>query len=105
LYPNGGVESLARSYVLVLFHKSLKVRFADVRIWSDRVKHFLKQFALEQVDLKRVKYWKFKELSDESFIKEFPNVVIQQEEIFKILEEEVTKVVYDIGKHKPSKVR
>lgn len=69
------------------------------------MKHFLKQFALEQVDLKRVWYWKLKELSDESFIKEFPNVVIQQEEIFKILHEEVTKVVYDIGKHKPSKVR
>jgi len=56
------------------------------------------------MDLKHVWYWKFKELSDESFIKEFPNVVKQQEEIFKILDEEVKKVVHDIGKHKRRRV-
>jgi DNA-directed RNA polymerase-3 subunit RPC5 len=104
LYPKGGPESLARNYVLVLFNKRLKVIPADVTIkkgeLDTRVKHFLMQFAFETKDLKGVSYWKFKEVPDESFIKEFPNVVKQQEEIFKILDKEVSS---EVEKHKPSK--
>ncbi|CAJ2646916.1 unnamed protein product [Trifolium pratense] len=104
LSPKGGPDSLARNYVLVLFNKRLKVMSADVLIkkgeLANRVKNFLMQFALETKDLKGVSYWKFKELPDVSFIKKFPNVVKQQEEIFKILDKEVSS---EVEKYKSSK--
>lgn len=103
LYPTGGIESLARNYILVRFHKSLTVRSDELRRLGggelgNRMKHFVMQFALEKFDLKsKENYWKFKELPDESFIKEFPIVVKSQEEIFKILENEVNSIIGTLG--------
>jgi DNA-directed RNA polymerase-3 subunit RPC5 len=108
LYPKGGIELLARNFVLVSFNKSLRVQSGDLRKLGElanRVKYFLMQFALEKLDLQqREMYWKFKELPDESFIKDFPIVVKQQEEIFKILEREVSGYV-SVGKHKQKSIK
>ncbi|XP_058777878.1 uncharacterized protein LOC131652118 [Vicia villosa] len=108
LYPNGGLELLARNYVIVMFHKSLKYLADDLRRLgklANLVKSFLMQFASEKFDLKdKVMYWKFKELPNESFIKEFPSIVKQQDEVFKLLEQEVSAVVDNAGKHRSNKV-
>ncbi|MCI01350.1 DNA-directed RNA polymerase III subunit RPC5, partial [Trifolium medium] len=110
LYPEGGIELLARNFVLVSFNKSLRVQSGELRKLggelSNRVKYFLVQFALEKLDLKeREMYWKFKELPDDSFIKDFPIVVKQQEEIFKILEREVSAYVSVAGKQKQKSIK
>ena len=71
---------------------------------GNRMKQFVMQFALEKFDLKsKENYWKFKELPDESFIKEFPIVVKKQEEIFKILENEVNGFIGTLGGKKKLK--
>ncbi|KAI5438994.1 uncharacterized protein LOC127120272 [Lathyrus oleraceus] len=107
LYPNGGLELLARNYVIVMFHKSLKYMNDDLRRLgrlANLVRTALTQFASEKFDLKdKVSYWKFKELPNESFIKEFPNIVKQQEEVCKILEQEVSAVVDSGGKHRSNR--
>ncbi|XP_045818366.1 DNA-directed RNA polymerase III subunit RPC5-like [Trifolium pratense] len=110
LYPEGGIELLARNFVLVSFNKSLRVQSGELRKLggelANRVKYFLMQFALEKLDLKeREMYWKFKELPDESFIKDFPIVVKQQEEIYKILEREVSGFVSVAGKQKQKSIK
>lgn len=71
---------------------------------ANLVRTALTQFASEKFDLKdKVSYWKFKELPNESFIKEFPNIVKQQEEVCKILEQEVSAVVDSGGKHRSNR--
>lgn len=97
---------MARNYALVMLSKSLKVLSSDLKLkkaLGDHVKNFLNQFALEKIDLKdKVSYWKFTETPDESFKKKFPNVVKQQEEIFKILDQELSSVLSNVGKPRES---
>ncbi|KAJ1415291.1 DNA-directed RNA polymerase III subunit Rpc5 [Sesbania bispinosa] len=113
LYPKGGVETLARDYVLVLFSKNLKVKYSDVNVRGElgnHVKNFLRIFGLERQDLNKtisqpmaMPYWKFRELPDESFKKLYPNVVKKQEELFRGLEQHVSVVTSNAGKRKLSK--
>ena len=112
LYPDGGVETLARDYSLLLFSKSLKVQFSDVSIRGgelvNRVRNCLKIFGVERNDLdkstgKPNPYWKFRELPDESFKKLYPDIVEKQEELFKGLEKQLSGFSSNVGKRKIGK--
>ncbi|XP_061342353.1 uncharacterized protein LOC133288573 [Gastrolobium bilobum] len=108
LYPQGGMENLARDYVLLLFSKNLKVQPSDVNVRGElgnHVKNFLKIYGLERCDLSNSaaepkSYWKFRELPDESFKKLYPNIVEKQEQLFKGLEQHVA---CNVGKRKLGK--
>lgn len=102
---------MARDYVLVLFNKNLKVQSSDLNVkgeLANYVKNFLKIFGLERCDLNKtisqsMPYWKFRELPDESFKKNFPNDVKEQELLFESLERHVYGVIGNVGKRKLSK--
>ncbi|WVZ12312.1 hypothetical protein V8G54_016842 [Vigna mungo] len=111
LYPNGGVESLARDYVLLMFSKNLKVQSSDMNVRGEltaHVKEFLKHFGLETANLDKSAgepkpYWKFKERPDESFKKLYPDIVEKQERLFKGLEQHLPGLVSNAGKRKIGK--
>ncbi|XP_027914314.1 DNA-directed RNA polymerase III subunit RPC5 [Vigna unguiculata] len=111
LYPNGGAESLARDYVLLMFSKNLKVQSSDLNVRGElttHVKEFLKQFGLETANLDKSAgepkpYWKFKERPDESFKKLYPDIVEKQERLFKGLEQHLPGLVSNAGKRKIGK--
>nr|KYP66734.1 DNA-directed RNA polymerase III subunit RPC5 [Cajanus cajan] len=110
LYPHGGVETFSRDYALLLFSKNLKVQSSDVNVRGEvgtHVKNFLKIFGLERYDLSKstgqsVPHWKFRELPDESFKKQYPNIVEKQEELFKGLEQ-LSGYASNAGKRKIGK--
>ncbi|OIV91534.1 hypothetical protein TanjilG_08946 [Lupinus angustifolius] len=108
LYPQGGVETLARDFVLVLFSKKLTVHSSDVSVGGGlgkHIKNFLKIFGSERSDplksgAQPTIYWKFSEVPDESFKKHHPNIVEKQEEVLKCLEQQVSDVASNVGKRK-----
>ena len=109
-YPQSGVETLARDFVIVLFNKNLKVQSSDVNLRGElgnNVKKFLKIFGLERDDPRKssaqlIPYWKFRELPDESFKKLYPNIVEKQEELLRSLEQRVFDAC-SVGKRKLGK--
>ncbi|KAK7381298.1 hypothetical protein VNO78_33880 [Psophocarpus tetragonolobus] len=106
LYPDGGVETLARDYALLLFSKNLKVQSSDVNVKGElgtRVKNCLKIFGSEKSDDTSDPYWKFRELPDESFKKLYPNIVEKQEELFKGLEKQLSGFASNVAKRKIGK--
>ncbi|CAJ1926461.1 unnamed protein product [Sphenostylis stenocarpa] len=111
LFPNGGAESLARDYVLLLFSKNLKVHSSDFNVRGElttHVKDFLKLFGLETSDIDKSAgqpnpYWKFKQHPDESFKKLYPDIVEKQENLFKSLEQHLPGIVSNVGKRKLGK--
>lgn len=111
LYPNGGLETLARDYALLLFSKNLKVQSSDVNVKGDlgnHVKNCLKIFGSESYDKDKSSghsfpYWKFREHPDNSFKKLYPNIVEKQEELFKGLEQQLSAFASNVGKRKISK--
>ncbi|KAE9591891.1 hypothetical protein Lal_00038694 [Lupinus albus] len=109
LYPQGGVETLARDFVLVLFSKKLTVYSSDVSVGGGlgkHIKNFLKIFGSEREDplksgAQPTLYWKFSEPPDEPFKKLHPDIVEKQEEVLKGLEQQVSEVVAsNVGKRK-----
>ncbi|CAL0309568.1 unnamed protein product [Lupinus luteus] len=108
LYPQGGVETLARDFVLVLFSKKLTVYSSDVNVGGGlgkHIKNFLKIFGLERIDplksgAQPTIYWKFSEVPDEPFKKLHPDIVEKQEEVLKCLEHQVFEVASNVGKRK-----
>ncbi|XP_027331746.1 DNA-directed RNA polymerase III subunit RPC5 isoform X2 [Abrus precatorius] len=111
LYPQGGVETLARDYALLLFSKNLKVQLSDVNVRGELgnyVRNFLKIFGLERFDINKstgqsIPNWKFRELPDESFKKLHPNIVEKQEEVFKGLDRQLSSFASNVGKRKLGK--
>ncbi|RDX67231.1 DNA-directed RNA polymerase III subunit RPC5, partial [Mucuna pruriens] len=111
LYPQGGMETLARDYALLLFSKNLKVQSSDVNVRGElgtHVKNCLKIFGVERYDLikstgQSIPHWKFRELPDESFKKLYPNIVEKQEELFKSLEQQLSGFASNVGKRKIGK--
>ncbi|TKY70366.1 DNA-directed RNA polymerase III subunit RPC5 [Spatholobus suberectus] len=111
LYPHGGMETLARDYALLLFSKNLRVQSSDVNVRGElgtHVKNCLKIFGLERYDLikstgQSIPHWKFREHPDESFKKNYPNIVEKQEELFKGLEQQLSGFASNVGKRKIGK--
>ncbi|KAH7520060.1 hypothetical protein FEM48_Zijuj08G0103800 [Ziziphus jujuba var. spinosa] len=91
------MQRAARDYVLLLFKKSPVISFSLLKVppsLKNFVNKFLNIFATERPS---VKDWKFKEPTDQSFIKLYPDVVEKQEEVWAELERMVMKN-FDDGK-------
>lgn len=91
------MQRAARDYVLLLFKKSPVISFSLLKVppsLKNFVNKFLNIFATERPS---VKDWKFKEPTDQSFIKLYPDVVEKQEEVWAELERMVMKS-FDDGK-------
>ncbi|PON67705.1 DNA-directed RNA polymerase III subunit Rpc [Parasponia andersonii] len=85
LFPikEDGNQRIARDFVLLLFSESPVITFSSLRCppsLKNAVNQFLKTFAVERP---KVKDWKFKEYTDISFIKLYPDIVKEQEEHWK----------------------
>ncbi|KAJ0097582.1 hypothetical protein Patl1_28895 [Pistacia atlantica] len=94
---------LARDYVLLLFSKNLAVKSEQLLVEAklkDHIKRIVNVFAVERPSFKD---WKFKEHRDVSFIKEYPNIVKKQEQIWAAAEEQVTDVINRSRKVGPCK--
>ncbi|KAF7828831.1 DNA-directed RNA polymerase III subunit RPC5 [Senna tora] len=111
LYPQGGVESLARDFALLMFSKNLKVQLSHVNIrpeLSKHIKNFLNIFGEEKIEnwkssVQPIVYWKFRENPDESFIKHYPNIAAKYKGIWEGMEERVYSAVYKAGRGEPGK--
>ncbi|XP_054823065.1 uncharacterized protein LOC129321352 [Prosopis cineraria] len=111
LYPQGGVENLARDYALILFSRNLKVQLSQLNIrpeLSKHIKNFLNIFGEERIEnwkssVQPIVYWKFREQPDESFIKRHPHIVAKCKFTLEGMEEQVYGAVYKVGKGEPGK--
>ncbi|KAI4314869.1 hypothetical protein L6164_027734 [Bauhinia variegata] len=111
LSPRGGIENLARNQVLLFFSKNLKVQASQVHFkgaLGTLIKQFLNTFGEQRSqDWKStsqpVVYWKFREKPDVSFIKLYPNIVAQQQEILEAMEQSVRNHIGDPGKREAGK--
>lgn len=91
LYPSreDGSQRVARDYVLLLFKKNPVISFSSLKVSSslkNSVNKFLNILATERP---KMKDWKFKEPTDKSFIKLYPDVVEKQEEVWAELERKI----------------
>lgn len=92
------VKCLARDYVLLMFSKNSVVKFQQLFVNAklrDHIKSFLSMFAVERPDFKD---WKFKQNADVSFIKDYPNMVNKQEQVWALVEKQITDVINKSGK-------
>ncbi|XP_028775635.1 DNA-directed RNA polymerase III subunit RPC5 [Neltuma alba] len=115
LYPEGGVESLARDFALLLFSKNLKVQLSQFNVRNDlnkhlsnHIKNFLNVLGEKRTEdwkssVQPIDYWKFREHPDESFIKRYPSIVAKYKGIMEGMEERVYGAVYKVGKGEPRK--
>ncbi|KAH9711515.1 SIN-like family protein [Citrus sinensis] len=98
LFNNDKMKCLARDYVLLSFSKNSVVKFQHLSVspkLRDHIKCFLNIFAVERPDFKD---WKFRQQTDLSFIKEHPNIVIKQEQVWAAAEKQITDVINKLGK-------
>lgn len=89
-----GILRIARDYVLLLFWKKPVINSSSLRCppsLKNAVNQFLKIFAVERP---KVKDWKFKEHTDISFIKLYPDLVKKHEQVWGDLE---TRIMNSFG--------
>lgn len=94
---------LARDFVLLLFSKNLAVKSEQLLVEAklkDHIKRVLNVFAVERPSLRD---WKFKEHRDVSFIKEHPDIVKKQEQVWANVEKQINDVINRPRKVGPSK--
>lgn len=95
LFPGGqGVAPLARDYILLLFSKDPLISYSQVDVpgsLSKALKGFLSTLAIERPSFKD---WKFKEPTDVSFIKLYPDVVREQRCVWENLEKQITDIIH-----------
>ncbi|XP_031275282.1 DNA-directed RNA polymerase III subunit RPC5-like isoform X1 [Pistacia vera] len=94
---------LARDFVLLLFSKNLAVKSEQLLVEAklkDHIKRVLNVFAVERPSFKD---WKFKEHRDASFIKEHPDIVKKQEQVWANVEKQINDVINRPRKVGPSK--
>ncbi|KAF8014247.1 hypothetical protein BT93_H0168 [Corymbia citriodora subsp. variegata] len=85
------LDMWARDYTLVMFSKKRVVHNSELpvkKILADAIKKFLIVFATERSSLGD---WKFKQESDVSFIKTYPDIVSKQKRIWEGIETEIMK--------------
>lgn len=93
-YPDAKkVEILARDYVLLLFSQSPVIKYNQLKIFGTRNVHnkFLRDMA---VDREYCKDWKFKEPTDVTFRKLYPDVVEVQEKLWRDREQPILEVLF-----------
>lgn len=100
LYPGqeSGAQRIARDYVLLLFCKSPFISSSSLHFppsLKNAVNKFLNTFAVER---STVKDWKFKEPTDTSFMKLYPSIVKEQEEIWGEIEKQIMSLLGKDGK-------
>ncbi|XP_059623709.1 uncharacterized protein LOC132266739 [Cornus florida] len=102
LYEGGrGVEALARDYILLLFRKNPIISHGQVNAsgaLSKASKSVLNVLAVERPSLNN---WKFKEPQDMSFIKLYPDIVKEQEQVWERMEIPVNSKYLEGGKSGP----
>ncbi|WRX08584.1 DNA-directed RNA polymerase III subunit Rpc5 - like 1 [Theobroma cacao] len=106
LFPEDPYKSLARDYVLLLFSKNPIISLAQVHALSpsrkEEVKGFLKILAIERPSFKD---WKLKENADEGFKKLYPDIVKNQEQIWRAGEDNVINHICRGAKGGPSRTK
>lgn len=98
LFNNDKMKCLARDYVLLSFSKNSVVKFQHLSVnpkLRDHIKCFLNIFAVERPDFKD---WKFRQQTDLSFMKDHPNIVIKQDQVWAAAEKQITDVINKSGK-------
>ncbi|XP_010548346.1 PREDICTED: DNA-directed RNA polymerase III subunit RPC5 [Tarenaya hassleriana] len=83
----------ARDYVLTLFSKDTTIKYSQVDAAGrnkERVKELLKTLAKDRSLLSD---WKFKEATDTSFIKRYPDIVKKQEVVWKSIEDKIMPLI------------
>lgn len=104
LFPNPKANErstlAARDYILILFSKSLLISSEqlNVPLKLPLLKSFLNIFAVERPSFKD---WKFKELTDTSFIELYPDVVRKQEKAWEVMEKNIYDGFSRAGKSGP----
>ncbi|KAI3412356.1 uncharacterized protein J3R85_017485, partial [Psidium guajava] len=81
----------ARDYTLLMFSKKPGVHITELpakKILADAIKKFLIVFATERSSLGD---WKFKQETDVSFMKQYPDIVSKQKQIWEGIETEMMK--------------
>ncbi|KAI6695383.1 hypothetical protein NL676_023093 [Syzygium grande] len=81
----------ARDYTLLKFSKKPVVHISELpvkKILADAIKKFLIVFATERSSLRD---WKFKQETDVSFMKKYPDIVSKQKRIWEGIETEIMK--------------
>eukprot|EP00257_Ricinus_communis_P019446 XP_015578439.1 DNA-directed RNA polymerase III subunit RPC5 [Ricinus communis] len=98
LFPDANSKQGIRDYVLLLFSKNLVINSSQVNFpvkIKEEIKSFLNLFAVERPSFKD---WKFKEHTDTTFIKLYPDIVKKQEEAWDNTEKRLSKVFDRSGK-------
>ncbi|KAL7603040.1 hypothetical protein Lser_V15G19743 [Lactuca serriola] len=80
---DGRKNVLIRDYMMLLFSKNPIVRDTQLPEAPEKMKDILHKFASRRECFKD---WKFKELRDDLFIKEYPNIVEEQKKIWDHME-------------------
>jgi len=76
---DGPVEA-ARDYVLSLFSQNTTIKYSEVEATGDKMKPLMERMLTEFAKERHVlKDWKFKEPTDVSFIKSYPEIVKEQD--------------------------
>lgn len=89
-----GKEVLLRNYVLLQFSKNPffhEVQLPKSLSFSETIKGILDEFATRRDSCRD---WKFKERPDDSFIKQYPNVVEEQKKIWDLVEPQINEFLF-----------
>lgn len=100
-----GVEALVRDYALYLFSENRKISFDKMPTkmkLKSAMEDVLKVFAVRRQDLK---YWKFKEPIDLSFVQKHPNIVDEQDQAWKARGEKLRIQIYGKDPQKMDKTQ
>ncbi|XP_024023312.1 DNA-directed RNA polymerase III subunit RPC5 [Morus notabilis] len=90
-----GAQRIARDYVLLLFWKNPVFSFSSLHFPSSLKTAVNKFLNILGVERPSVKDWKFKGQTDISFIKNYPDVVKKQEEVWGDLERDIMNMFGD----------
>ncbi|GMH24116.1 hypothetical protein Nepgr_025959 [Nepenthes gracilis] len=94
-HPNAqGFAPLARDYMLLLFSQNPIIKNAQIQALGSRkdvVKNILSELAVERLSCKD---WKFREPTDLSFIKCYPDTVVEQEQLWKDREKRILDALF-----------
>ncbi|CAK9152437.1 unnamed protein product [Ilex paraguariensis] len=97
---DGGVEALARDYILLLFSKNPVINNAQLPSQPQLGKAMKGILNVLAVERPAFNDWKFKEPQDMSFIKLHSNIVKEQEQAWERLEKAITDHVFG-GRSRP----
>ncbi|GAB4847116.1 hypothetical protein Ancab_026126 [Ancistrocladus abbreviatus] len=105
--PNAqGSQSLVRDYALLLFSQSPTIKTSTLNVLGSRKANFKDLLSELAIERPYCQDWKFREPTDISFIKLYPDIVREQEELWKNREKRILDAVLgDKNRHNSRSMR